>query len=505
MSKGSRRRGLVVAVLAAATALAATAGTAAANTYKADLLTDLVVVPVCDPEPDDDPCQLREAIKAAANNPGADTVELVPGTYQQGPLAGEDGVDDNDGGDWDYGAYGVGGALTIIGAGQGVSNIDRSGGGDRLFEFAGTDSVTLSQLTLLNGWTYVAALDGANGGAIEAKIGAPGSLTLNDVTIIAGWASGDGGGIASTSNQLVLNRVTIRESIAGSGDMGGATTGSGGAVAIEDSVAGVSAQINSSTLNGNRATDETPGVFPTADGGAIFAIGNGIAPDPVVTVTNSTLDSNLAHGYGGGIANADGATVNLANATVTRNRANADNDPNTDAGGAERGGGLQNGVSLINLTNSLIALNTVGTGGLNPDCNSSVGLTSGGGNVLSNATGCAGYPAGVGDTVAPSPLLGMLAANGGPTRTVALLAGSPAIDHASGCPGTDQRGVSRPQGPACDSGAFEVEVAASVPPPASTAAPPATPAAPAKRTCKKKKKRKRRALAAKKKKKKCKR
>jgi hypothetical protein len=47
-----------------------------------------------------------------------------------------------------------------------------------------------------------------------------------------------------------------------------------------------------------------------------------------------------------------------------------------------------------------------------------------------------------------------------PTLTRAPADGSPAIDHggtrATGCPAADQRGVSRPQGPACDIGAVEV-------------------------------------------------
>ncbi len=52
-----------------------------------------------------------------------------------------------------------------------------------------------------------------------------------------------------------------------------------------------------------------------------------------------------------------------------------------------------------------------------------------------------------------------LADNGGPTPTIALVAGSPAIDAgAATCVPTDQRGVTRPQGPACDIGAFEVIV-----------------------------------------------
>src|SRR5207253_10692871 len=63
------------------------------------------------------------------------------------------------------------------------------------------------------------------------------------------------------------------------------------------------------------------------------------------------------------------------------------------------------------------------------------------------------------DITTPTPRLGPLAPNGGPTETMALLPGSPAINEggsgANGCPATDQRGVRRPQGAACDIGAYE--------------------------------------------------
>ena len=73
-------------------------------------------------------------------------------------------------------------------------------------------------------------------------------------------------------------------------------------------------------------------------------------------------------------------------------------------------------------------------------------------------------------TTAPAPslvpgadawtwLLDPLADNGGPTLTRLPVAGSIAIDAAAGiggCPATDQRGVPRPQGPACDAGAVEL-------------------------------------------------
>jgi hypothetical protein len=66
--------------------------------------------------------------------------------------------------------------------------------------------------------------------------------------------------------------------------------------------------------------------------------------------------------------------------------------------------------------------------------------------------------AATGDVRTSTPLLGPLADNGGPTPTHLLLPGSPALDVGDGtsCPEFDQRGVSRPQGSACDSGAVEM-------------------------------------------------
>jgi len=69
-----------------------------------------------------------------------------------------------------------------------------------------------------------------------------------------------------------------------------------------------------------------------------------------------------------------------------------------------------------------------------------------------------------------NPLLGLLQVNApGSTATQALLPGSPAVDRggtsANGCPTTDQRGVSRPQGSACDIGAYELIPPRPAPPP----------------------------------------
>ena len=72
--------------------------------------------------------------------------------------------------------------------------------------------------------------------------------------------------------------------------------------------------------------------------------------------------------------------------------------------------------------------------------------------------------------------LGPLANNGGPTDTHALLTGSPGIDKGGApCPATDQRGISRPRGAACDAGAYELVPPPPPPPPPDEPLPPPKP------------------------------
>jgi len=117
---------------------------------------------------------------------------------------------------------------------------------------------------------------------------------------------------------------------------------------------------------------------------------------------------------------------------------------------ASNSAGISNSGS-VTATGTIIANNNPGTNCFGNRFQEPFGfnLDSGTSCRLSQAT----------DLTGTDPLLGPLASNGGPTQTQALEAGSPAIDHggtsANGCPPTDQRGVTRPQGPACDIGAFE--------------------------------------------------
>jgi hypothetical protein len=77
---------------------------------------------------------------------------------------------------------------------------------------------------------------------------------------------------------------------------------------------------------------------------------------------------------------------------------------------------------------------------------------------VSDDTRCSAYFTNAGDKNNTDPKLGPLADNGGPTLTHLPLPGSPLIDGGQCIVGltTDQRGVARPQGGACDVGAVEV-------------------------------------------------
>ena len=134
---------------------------------------------------------------------------------------------------------------------------------------------------------------------------------------------------------------------------------------------------------------------------------------------------------------------------------------------AASGGGIANGPGLAFTVHDSIVAGNAATAGPE-DCLGS--FISAGYNIESSAD-CAFSSAG--DKQATNPQLLPLAANGGPTNTMALNGGSPAIDAGNpGCPppATDQRGVGRPQGARCDIGAFEAVGSAMV----SLPAPPVT-------------------------------
>lgn len=257
------------------------------------------------------------------------------------------------------------------------------------------------------------------------------------------------------------------------------------------------ARISTSTIEGNRTTGasaEGGGAYlSTADGDALVQTstiadnrsidGGGITTyADSATIEQSTISGNVAGtlasaGYGGGLYEEE-STVNVVNSTISGNEAITgggspgegggaylDSEPltlyySTVSGNAAPLGGAMyfDGTSSGVLRDSIVAANhTTLKGTTEAECRATAHAdlpVSVGGNVLSNAT-CA-QALSVTDVVTSKPGLAALAANGGPTKTIALSSSSPALGHARGdCVAVDQRGAPRPTDGACDSGAFE--------------------------------------------------
>jgi predicted outer membrane repeat protein len=229
---------------------------------------------------------------------------------------------------------------------------------------------------------------------------------------------------------------------------------------------------NSGTLNINNAmiTENAAGNNP---GGGIFNAG-------VLFLTDSTVSSNSAK-YGGGIAS--GGPVTVRNSTLSGNTAG--NSPSPGGGGIYSGGtgaavtmsnstvsdnsapvgaGLANDANAtgpMHIKNSIVARSTSGS-----DCfNAAIFLADGANLDTDGSCVAAAGSINVAQVTSSQLNLGPLSLNApGATETHALLSGSVAIDAATDCTDlffdpvtTDQRGVSRPQGIACDIGAYERE------------------------------------------------
>jgi Ca2+-binding RTX toxin-like protein len=227
-------------------------------------------------------------------------------------------------------------------------------------------------------------------------------LTLADGSNagFAGGAIGNFGGIVNVFDTTFLRNSAFA---------GGAIENTNGGTVV----------IFGSTFSGNSALP----------GGAIANAGSAL------TITNSTFVGNSGHTGGAIWSGTQGpgrdASLRITHSTFSGNTAVAE-------GPALYTGFIGDPASV---ENSLFAGNgCVGT------------IIDGGGNLDWPDSGCPG--------VNGDPRLAPLADNGGPTPTTALGQGSAAIDAAvsARCLPTDQRGVARPFGLGCDSGAYEYDV-----------------------------------------------
>ena len=261
---------------------------------------------------------------------------------------------------------------------------------------SGTASITDSTFTNNSSVTDGAITSGEG-------TGGSGSLTVTDSTF-SGNTAGVGGAIANASSggsgTATVTGSTFADNTVGVGTCN--VCSAGGAISNAYAPSGPSGSgtltVSDSTFVGNQAENSSPG-----DGGAIENGGSGMT-----TVTSSTFSDNSG-ASGGAIAN-DGGTVDLGGNILA-----------SASGGGECAGGV---TDL----------------GYNIDDDGSCGFTFPGISASGTVDGA----------------LGSLANNGGPTQTIALEAGSPAIGlvtNPSQCPATDQRGAARSN--PCDAGAYD--------------------------------------------------
>ena len=310
-----------------------------------------------------------------------------------------------------------------------------------------------------------------------ARSTATGTPNFN-VLVVYSTGEDDNSSTAPTGSTVALQGLTLTGGVpAGSPGIYRGT--SGGGLYVENSTV----TLTNCTLSGNTSVQYGGGLFnnggavtftnSTVAGNAAAYYGGGlISFEGALTLTNSTVSGNTLSGGGGAGVELEYSTATFTNSTIANNSV-----PNT----ANYSGGLRSNSSIATVTNCTITGNT-GRSGIVADSssgsvtlsncivagNSTSDLSIGG---ATNTFASSGYNlVGTGDTTAvaafnqtgdqtgvtPAQLnLGTLANNGGPTQTIALQAGSIAIDAGNTALTNDQRGVKRLVGSADDVGAYE--------------------------------------------------
>lgn len=409
-------------------------------------------------------CTLRAAIESSnLHHTGTDTISFNIPTTDPGYRNGV----------WTIGLTktlpDISVAVNISGPGANALFVSHPGDPSRdtpipIFNITTTGTVNISNLTIGG----LAAFGVTNPGT-GLQNSNTGTVNITNCTISYNLNSSTfnafGGGIYNNSGTVQITNSTLEFNEIG-GDNGQVSLGGG----IYNGSGTV--KVVNSTFNHNNA-DRGGGIFNAQgvvsvtgstfhDNGASYDGGGVSSFGGTVSITNSTFFGNIAYsknvgslngasGVGGGIDNENGTpngTLNLTNSTVTANFS------------AFAGSGVYVGGGTANVKSTIIAANFGGIGvngltaiiGASPDVAGT--FNSQGFNLIGKKDGSTGFTAATdkkGTVASPlNPKLDSrgLRNNGGPTQTVALLAGSPAIDKgtSAGLTGTlttDQRGFAR--------------------------------------------------------------
>ena len=400
---------------------------------------------------------LREAIATANDNGnGADTIDFDPAVFTGGAVSlirlteGELEITDTltiDGsmaagvtitgdaaGDDVVGANFVTDVAASFGGVAGAAD-DRLDDNSRVLNFtAESGDLTLRGLTLTGGRAAGSSATGNDGGGV--LFNSSGTLTLANSTVSGNTSTRDGGGISAGVGAITLTSSTVSENTTAENG-GGISTVSGSVTLTSSTVSG-----NTSALGGGGISTESGSVtltVSTVSGNTSEESGGGIRTGilTAVTLTSSTISGNVTAGPGGGFYNAFDQTLGTFTVDNSIIAGNEDDGTAPDL--------LPKRPAFALTINDSLVGDTSGSG---------IGGTTGTGNLLN-----------------VDPLLAPLANNGGPTKTHALLSGSPAIDAGSSTLFFDQRGLpfarsfDDPTAPGSgpDIGAYERQTVAGLP------------------------------------------
>ena len=373
-------------------------------------------------------CTLREAIHYASSG---ETIDFAPAMSGQtivlddGPL-----VIDED--------------LTIDGSAL-SNHVIVSGDNTMIVFVIGDNDVTFNNLDITE------AHYGLYGGGIYNN-GSNNTISVNDVAFYDNQAHSGAAIGSKNGGTIVVTNSTFTDNVSSSGCGGAIFMDNGGVVTITNSefasneavLDGGAVCLSSGSITVENSTFTSN--YAEYHGGAIH-----LQPYTSITILNSTIFANQvgthSSSQGGGIFVDNDAEITLSNVTLSNNR-------------AQYGGGLYLDTDASTAVTNTIFANSVS----GYDCynNGAVFTTNIGNLIESNAP--SSYACAV-PAVSVDPQLGRLSDNGGPTRTMSIGSGSPALDAGNNavCESTDQRGYSRPvdgdgdHSSVCDIGAYELQ------------------------------------------------